>query len=165
MLSIGYMSPKPLETNIFCIMLKIFPKISKKTVSEKLKILDVELTMFNVTSIHYKFLIMQEERLDYKFHFAAAQWTRSPPLVVSLASETSLRPFESSRKARRRFTLLVLCNIKHLTKSWGVLYYMCRRRDSNSHTLRYTILSRARLPFRHSGIIFLFTIMFIRALY
>ena len=29
---------------------------------------------------------------------------------------------------------------------------LCRRRDSNSHTLRYTILSRARLPFRHSGI-------------
>ncbi len=37
---------------------------------------------------------------------------------------------------------------------------MCRRRDSNSHTLRYTILSRARLPFRHSGIV-VFNLMFI----
>ncbi len=28
---------------------------------------------------------------------------------------------------------------------------LCRRRDLNPHTFRYTILSRARLPLRHSG--------------
>ena len=35
--------------------------------------------------------------------------------------------------------------------TWVFFVVRCRRRDSNSHTLRYTILSRARLPFRHSG--------------
>jgi hypothetical protein len=34
----------------------------------------------------------------------------------------------------------------------GCLLKLCRGRDSNSHTLRYTILSRARLPFRHPGL-------------
>ncbi len=29
--------------------------------------------------------------------------------------------------------------------------FLCRRRDLNPHPLRDTILSRARLPFRHSG--------------
>ncbi|MFM2415031.1 MAG: hypothetical protein RI911_724 [Candidatus Parcubacteria bacterium] len=29
--------------------------------------------------------------------------------------------------------------------------FLCRKRDLNPHILRYTILSRARLPFRHSG--------------
>ena len=30
-------------------------------------------------------------------------------------------------------------------------YFLCRGWDLNPHTLRYTILSRARLPFRHPG--------------
>ena len=29
--------------------------------------------------------------------------------------------------------------------------HLCRRGDSNSHIFRYAILSRARLPLRHSG--------------
>ena len=68
--------------------------------------------------------------------------------LTSFVRDSFATPYSSPREPSSWLTyILDMCNVKYLTKSWGILHYMCRRWDLNLHTLRYTILSRARLPF------------------
>ena len=64
--------------------------------------------------------------------------------IYSGSSSPSRKHAGASSSAHKKITTL----------SRGI-FKMCRRRDLNPHSLRNTILSRARLPFRHSGISFL----------
>ena len=76
--------------------------------------------------------------------------TRSPRLVLWVhKTGDSSTPIRVSRV--RHADVVLSGTIKKSTPLGVSFFILCRRRDSNSHTLRYTILSRARLPFRHSG--------------
>jgi hypothetical protein len=76
-----------------------------------------------------------------------------------LLEVVSRPPFESSVRHAGVVLLIEHSVIKNTDLKVDVFNYMCRREDSNLHTLRYTILSRARLPFRHSGLYFIYFLL------
>ena len=69
-------------------------------------------------------------------------------VLFGLQESSSKSLSSPTRKCRRALSLRHIRKLA-LTDS---IFNKCRRRDLNPHSLRNTILSRARLPFRHSGI-------------
>lgn len=74
----------------------------------------------------------------YTFHFLITKYSRSCAWVPSQAHLTHMKQFMCAW-AQKKF-------------AYANLFYLCSREDSNLHPLRETILSRPRIPFRHSSI-------------
>ncbi len=87
------------------------------------------------------------ESLLYAIHYVHVLEERLDPYRIS-----TLFTFSQSRASQNMFTVfesLLGCNAGCILPSHR--FALCWRRDSNSQTLRYAILSRTCIPFHHSS--------------